>query len=101
MAKIVPFESDYASHPSYQEALSEIISELGQLKEQVISLSIGLATSGKWREWSDKKEEGEVFDFTEKMLRDTGDPNVELINNLVDTIISTQEKLKNGLIKRS
>ncbi len=72
MAKIIPFESDYASHSRYQEALSEIIIELDQLEEHVISLSISLATSGRWKEWSDSIEIGGKFEFTEKMLKDTG-----------------------------
>ena len=99
MAKIIPFKSDYASHPRYQKRLKKIISKLDKLEALTIEFSINLATSGKWREWDESLENGDKFRFTEEMLKDTGDPNVDTVNELVDKVISTQMKLKNNLIE--
>lgn len=98
MAKIIPFESDYASTPRYQERLKEIIDELDRLETETIDFCVNLATSGKWREWDAEHKNGDIFHFNEKMLKDTGDPNVDAVAELVDKIIATQEELRMGLI---
>ncbi len=100
MSKVIPFEHDYASHPIYQERLGEIITELDRLEDEAINFCVNLATSGKWKKWDDGMKKGDRFHFTEKMLKDTGDPNVDALTNLVDTIIRTQEQLRNAIIDK-
>lgn len=98
MTKIIPFEFDYASHPHYQERLQEIITALDRLEEEATSFCVNLATAGKWRTWDEGMKKGDTFHFTEEMLKDTGDPNVDTLTILVDAIIATQEKLKSARI---
>jgi hypothetical protein len=57
---------------------------------------INLATKGKWKEWDEKQSEGAIFHFTEEMLRDTGDENVDALCELTDKIVEVRNKLKNG-----
>jgi hypothetical protein len=70
---------------------------LDDIENELMGLAINTATEGKWKEWSDSMQEGEEFNFTEKMLKNTGDENVDNIALLIDNVIVTKEKIKNAL----
>lgn len=93
MGHIIPFYNDYHSRPEYQMALLETIGELEEMKVALQFLMVKLATTGKWKGWSDGILDGEVFDFKEEMLRNTGDPNIDAICAMVDQI----QTLKNTI----
>jgi tagatose-1,6-bisphosphate aldolase len=60
-------------------------------------LVINTATEGKWKEWSDSMQEGDMFNFSEEMLKDTGDENVNNISSLIDEVIKVKDEIKNAL----
>ena len=97
MGKIVKISKGYKSSPDYQEQLKENILKLEEIEGDLVGLAINTATTGKWKEWSESMKEGDIFNFTEEMLKDTGDENVDLIASLIDNVIITKEKIKNSL----
>ncbi len=99
MSNIIDFRDDFRATPVYQEQLRKNISQLDELETTLNTLAINTATSGKWKEWSDSIPLGGTFYFTEEMLRNTGDENVESINSLIDHIIDIREKLELQLIE--
>jgi len=97
MGKIVKFSKEYKSSLNYQKQLQQNIAKLDNIETELFGLAINTATAGKWKDWSKNKQNGEVFEFTEKMLKDTGDKNVDAIILLLDNVIDTKEKMKNEL----
>ena len=77
----------------YRKALEGVSEELGQIEEHLMGAAIYLATSGKWREWSDGVKVGESVHFTHEMLKDTGDPNVDLLMGLLDQVRAGRKKI--------
>jgi hypothetical protein len=90
MSKIV----DMHQHTEYQEKLAEVIESLNDIEGEINNCMIQLATSGKWKQWSDEQPIGTVFQFTEEMLLNTGDKNVDALVELIYKVIETRENLK-------
>jgi hypothetical protein len=90
MTKIIPL----SINKDYAHAIGQAISTLEEMEDDIKSAMIGLATTGKWKKWSDEQPIGTEFTFTEEMLRDTGDENVDLLCDLVDKIEEIMVKLK-------
>jgi hypothetical protein len=108
MAKIISMNSAYfkalreATHTlngksAYSIALSEAIWALRRTDKVLYSMMIGLTVSGKWKEWDEKQPEGTIFTFTEEMLRNTGDENVDALCELRDKLCEVRRKLKSNL----
>jgi hypothetical protein len=81
----------------YHHRLTETILYLDNLESDIITAMINLATKGKWKEWNEKQSEGTTFHFTEEMLRNTGDENVDALGELTDKIIAVRNRLKKVL----
>jgi hypothetical protein len=96
MTRVVKFSSDYKSSEIYRTTLANAIEELQNIESILHELIVGLALSGKWKGWSDSQPIGTTFNFTEEMLKDTGDSNVDRLFSLRDELISVKEKLKSG-----
>jgi len=79
MSKTIKFTPDYRSGAGYREALSEAITDLEKFSDELETTIEGLATTGKWKAWSDSIPVGGEFHFTNEMLIDTGDANVDAI----------------------
>lgn len=94
MGKVIKISKGYESSSGYQKQLELNIAKLDKIKDDLIGLAINTATKGKWQEWSDGIKEGEEFSFTEEMLKDSGDENVDNLASLIDTIIITKEIMK-------
>ena len=97
MGRIVEFKGNYKSSSNYQEQLIKNIKKLNEIETDLTDLVIKTATEGKWKKWSDSMQEGDVFTFTEEMLKDTGDENVNNISSLIDEVIKVKDEIKNGL----
>lgn len=93
MTKLIKLTSDYRTTEEYQEAVLRTIELLTVIQDQLHNCLVDLATSGKWKDWSDKMPEGTEFTFTANMLKDTADNNVNQICNLFDEVILTTEKI--------
>ena len=96
MGKIKQFNNDYRLTEAYSATLSGVIDKLENFEIELNELIVGLAVSGKWKEWSDQQPIGTIFEFTEEMLKDTGDINVDAIAGLKDEVMRIKNKLKNG-----
>lgn len=90
MSKIVKITSGYKSTEEYKACINETFEELESMDFVLHELIVRLATAGKWKDWSDQMPIGSEFYFTEEMLRETGDKNV-------DSLIELWEKL-NSLV---
>jgi hypothetical protein len=93
MTKVIKFASDYRTTEEYREAISRTRELLNEIQSQLHNCVIDIAISGKWKEWSDNMPIGAEFTFTEDMLKDTADNNVNEICNLLDAVIYTTEKI--------
>jgi hypothetical protein len=96
MSKIIKITSDYKSAKKYLSTVDNVVEKLEAIEDDLQGLVVNLATAGKWKEWSDKIPDGETFEFTEEMLKDTGDSNVDSIAGLLDELIRVKKKIKNG-----
>ena len=97
MSKIIKINTDYKATTEYRSALTDSIEWLNNIEFDLQTLIVNLSTTGKWKEWSDSIPIGAKFDFTEEMLKDTGDNNVNELAGLLENIIILKEKLKLGL----
>lgn len=77
----------------YKERLSETFEFLEQAEKQLTSEIIDLAVMGKWKKWSDEQEVGTIFTFTDEMLRNSGDENIDLLCDLRAELINITEKI--------
>ena len=77
--------------------MNKNIKKLNEIENDLRELVINTATEGKWKEWSGRMQEGGMFNFTEEMLKDTGDENVNYISSLIDEVIKVKDEIKNAL----
>lgn len=77
----------------YQKRILATQELLTKIEEDLFNEIIDLATIGKWKQWSDKQEIGTVFNFTDEMLKDTGDENIDSLYELMDELIRIKEKI--------
>ena len=80
----------------YQNKLKETIEFLDYTENELFSKMICLATLGKWKNWDDNIEIGTVFNFTEEMLRDTGDFNINKLFEIAEKISIIKKEIKEG-----
>ena len=93
MDKVININKSYKRSKEYIETIDETIQYLEEIEEVIFSQIVSLATAGKWKEWSDSMPVGTEFNFTDEMLRDTGDPNVDAMKTVLDNVIDTKNKL--------
>ena len=86
MSKIVKLSAHYKSTAEYRMAIAETIGKMHLLEEEIHGMIVNLAVNGKWKEWSDSIPVGSEFTFTEAMLKDTGDKNVDALAALLDEV---------------
>ena len=98
MGKVLDFDNGYKSSLTYQKQLKENIENLDKFDDELYSFIINTATKGKWKKWSDSKDNGTIFRFTEDMLRNTGDENVDILFLLMDQVFDAKEKLEKALM---
>ena len=94
MGKVIKITTDYKSTEQYRSMLTNAIEKLEDIEENLNNLIVNLATAGKWKEWSDSIPVGGTFKFTEEMLKDTGDNNINDIAGLLDEVIRVKERIK-------
>lgn len=79
-----------------QVEIADYLDEQIEILEQYIT---NLATQGKWKEWSDSQPVGAIFTFTEEMMRNTGDKNIDMLNELCDSMWEIRDKIDNKLAR--
>ncbi|NOZ34072.1 MAG: hypothetical protein GXO80_02105 [Chlorobi bacterium] len=82
------------NNKDYSNQLKQVIQKLNKIEDELKSLAVNTATTGKWKEWSDNVQIGNYFVFTEEMLKNTSDKNVDQIVSLIDKLIKVKERIK-------
>ncbi|MDR2495583.1 MAG: hypothetical protein LBD21_00420 [Tannerellaceae bacterium] len=80
-------------HLAYRRKLSETVVELDEMADWLYSCMVGLAMHGKWKEWADANHIGLDYEFTEDMLRNTGDTCIDALIDTLDSICDAIELL--------
>ena len=77
----------------YAKALRETRGAIEELREELFSKAVDLATAGPWSEWSDAQPVGAVATFSWQGLAHTGDPNLTALARADAALASLQEEL--------
>lgn len=77
----------------YENELISIKASLALTIDDLRQFSINLALEGKWKDMVDDQNTGVVFSFTDKMLHNTGDNNINLLLAMKDNLISALRKM--------
>jgi len=93
MSKLIQLPTDYRNTKAYRDSLERSLSRLGQIEIDLVSIMVDLATTGKWKKWSEEFPKGEMFEFTEDMFRETGDKNLDSLSKLLDEVLKAREFL--------
>ena len=86
--------SEYQASGQYNEIITELRAKLGDLASELFDQCINLATSGKWKKWSDEQPVGSQVCFDVKMLREAGDQNIKMLLDLSEYIGDLNKRLK-------
>lgn len=79
----------------YRETLTETVSKLVDIRQQIFDLLLQVAVTGELKEWSDKVPIGESHSFTKKMFEGCSDTNMQLIVKLLNNVEITVDSLCN------
>jgi hypothetical protein len=77
----------------YNNRLKETFEFLEKVENDLVTEMINLAISGKWKKWSDEQPIGTEFSFTDEILKDTGDENINILCDLREELIKITERL--------
>lgn len=92
MTKMINFKKKI----EYQKSLLETLDYIENIKNQLIGKMIDLAMLDKWQEWNKKQEEGAIFEFTEEMLKNTGDKNIDKLCEIIDKLEMVKYEITKG-----
>lgn len=76
-----------------EKELAETIDFLHNIKHEMIHRMFVLATLDKWKEWSDSQKVRANISFTDEMIKDTGDINIDNLYELQERVSQTIDKL--------
>lgn len=79
----------------YRETLTETVTKLVDIRQQVFDLLFQVAITGELKEWSDSVPVGEFHNFTKEMFEGSSDTNVQLLVKLLDNAESTVDSICN------
>lgn len=87
---------DLHEQNEFQERLAKTRDYLAEVESGLHAEMVELALAGKWKDWSDEQKEGTVFTFTDEMLRNTGDKNIEALFSLMCEVVTVKEEIENN-----
>lgn len=95
MAKLI----DIQDFSNYRAELNKAIEHLESVENQLLLNMFNLATTGKWKNWNNQQNEGDIFECTEEMLRNTGDENIDKLFEIFQKVsdVKSELSLKNNL----
>ena len=76
---------------AYRKKLSDTSVALDAIGDDIYSCIVDLAVSGKWKEWADAQPIGLEYEFTDDMLRDTGDECIDALWDVLDALYDAVE----------
>ena len=77
----------------YMDELYGVLKTLGEFYDKIEGHMINLAVRDKWKEWNDTMKDGDVFNFSDEMLANTGDKNVDDLFILRDNVYNIIEAI--------
>jgi elongation factor P--beta-lysine ligase len=87
---IIPFHDYKRVEVDYEELIEELKEYLEDVRIELRTKAINLAVKIAWRRWDESLDIGDEFQFSDDMLLDTGDPNVE---TLIELAMHTEDVL--------
>jgi predicted nuclease with TOPRIM domain len=75
----------------YIEELHDMLKTLGEFYDKIEGHMINLAIRDKWKEWNDTMKEGDTFNFSDEMLANTGDKNIDDLYVLYENVYNIIE----------
>jgi hypothetical protein len=97
MSKIIDLQK-HNEQKKYSETIGDTHLFLDKMQEKIRELMVNISVQGVWKETFDKYKEGDIFNFTQDMLENTGDFNIEIMWELYYKIDDVRERLKDYLI---
>ena len=91
MEGTIKFSDYYNLTREYLDYKREIYESLLEFEETLFGYGINLLCKGKWKEWSEKNEEGFEYHFREDILYEGNDTNV---NNILDLRQEVEKLIK-------
>ncbi|OAV69318.1 hypothetical protein Barb6_00341 [Bacteroidales bacterium Barb6] len=86
---------DINAYADYKKDLAALTEQLDEVFDDLIwETMVNLACKKKWKKWDDSHDIGDEFTFTEEMLRNTGDKNIDLLWELVEKYDEVKSQLK-------
>lgn len=93
MDEITNIENARKSRRQFRMALHQVARELREIEGRIEELAVKLAAAGPLRVWSESMPVGAVARINERMLREIGDPRVNSLLALRDTVYETVVQL--------
>lgn len=66
---------------------------MNEVKNEITTRIVILAISGRWKDWDESQNIGTVFHFSNEVLQDIGDKNIDELMELNEYLLITTEKL--------
>lgn len=79
----------------YRETLTETVTKLVDIRQQVFDLLFQVAVTGELKEWSDSVPVGEFHTFTKEIFEGCSDTNMQLLVKLLNNVESTVDSICN------
>jgi hypothetical protein len=78
---------------SYLKEGKSAIKLLTKFELRLMSSMIKLAVAGPWKTWDEGLPDGEIWELTPEMFDETGDPRIQMLNDLHSKILQVKEEL--------
>ena len=91
MSRVIPFPG---TSPRLREALEATRDDLEQTCERLHLAAIRVVTEGAWREWNDTQPDGTVMTFELEAMRQSGDPTVRELLDLLEHAAVVMERIE-------
>jgi hypothetical protein len=89
MSKTIQFPDNQG----YILALEETKRMIKELEEDLFVQAVNLCNCSCWKDWGEKKEDGEAFEFDTNMLKQSGDKNAALLIELMAILNEVESEL--------
>ena len=90
MSKIIPL------HPNteYIQTIEETKRMLKDLEENLFIQAVNLCNCSCWKDWDEKMEDGETYEFDTNQLKDSGDKNAILLVEVMSMLNQAGKELE-------
>lgn len=79
----------------YRETLTETVTGLVNVRQQIFDLLFQLAITGELKEWADSVPVGEFHTFTKEIFEGCSDANMHLLVKLLNQVETTADSICN------